>query len=535
MALHAANRAARRHPRRGRARRLRRALPAALGAPGALRLAVPEDRREQPAPYGADPGAARPHRRPQRPADRHQRPGNRGPDLAGQSAQEVEGGARRAAGPVEDPRRAGAADGRADQEARRRSGHSGDGQGRGPRRTGQLPLRTRIRVSGSRDRVHLPAPLSVRRARRAAARLHGRDLGRSAEAARQARLPRRRRRRDGGSRGLLRPGPPRRPRHLAAPCRLARPAALVVPADDDAAPRTRAPPHDRPRRAAGGGERAPLRDPDRARQQGVLRGRRRDRRDRPARRRHPRAGVEPNLQAERLRREDRPAEAQAAPRPGRRRARELPDAEPGDRGPVSARLDLQAGHGARRHAGAHPLAVCVDPVHGDVHLARGPLEAGLPQLGSERLRADDAADRARRLLRHLLLRAREPLLQPAARGRPPAAAVGKPLRLRPGSPPRHRSRRGRPPAHARVAQGHVHQEDRPDPVAGRPPLEAGRLDPAGDRPEGPARHADADGAVLRADRERRSARDAARPARRRAGFLERPAWPRGTHTAPGGP
>ena len=47
-------------------------------------------------------------------------------------------------------------------------------------------------------------------------------------------------------------------------------------------------------------------------------------------------------------------------------------------------------------------------------------------------------------------------------------------------------------------------------LAGRPPLEAGRLDPARDRPEGPARDAAADGALLRADRERRLARHAAR-------------------------
>ena len=47
----------------------------------------------------------------------------------------------------------------------------------------------------------------------------------------------------------------------------------------------------------------------------------------------------------------------------------------------------------------------------------------------------------------------------------------------------------------------------------RPHLEAGLLDPDGDRPGPDARHAAADGAVLRDDRERRQARHAA-PRRR---------------------
>ena len=52
-------------------------------------------------------------------------------------------------------------------------------------------------------------------------------------------------------------------------------------------------------------------------------------------------------------------------------------------------------------------------------------------------------------------------------------------------------------------------------LADRPALEAGRLDPARDRPEGPARDAAPDGALLRADRERRQARHAARADGRR--------------------
>ena len=41
-------------------------------------------------------------------------------------------------------------------------------------------------------------------------------------------------------------------------------------------------------------------------------------------------------------------------------------------------------------------------------------------------------------------------------------------------------------ADARVAQADLHEEDRPGGLADRPALEAGRLDPARDRPEGPA-------------------------------------------------
>ena len=46
-------------------------------------------------------------------------------------------------------------------------------------------------------------------------------------------------------------------------------------------------------------------------------------------------------------------------------------------------------------------------------------------------------------------------------------------------------RGGRAPADAGVAAADVHEEDRPVLLGDRPPLEAGRLDPARDRPEGP--------------------------------------------------
>ena len=52
-------------------------------------------------------------------------------------------------------------------------------------------------------------------------------------------------------------------------------------------------------------------------------------------------------------------------------------------------------------------------------------------------------------------------------------------------------------ADARVAQAGLHRQDRSPQLADRQPVEARRLDPARDRPEGPARHAAADGPLLR--------------------------------------
>ena len=171
-----------------------------------------------------------------------------------------------------------------------------------------------------------------------------------------------------------------------------------------------------------------------------------------------------------------------------------------------------------------------EAVHGHVHGAGGPRAPGLQELGSVRQRGDRPADRARDLVRHVLLRARQQVLRAARELRPSAAGVGEQLRVRP--PHRHRRRAGggRPAADARVAAADVHREDRSVLLAPRQPLEAGRLDPARDRPEGPARHAAADGALLRADRERRQARDAAPAAR--ASTSRSPAAPRRTRPRP---
>ncbi len=127
--------------------------------------------------------------------------------------------------------------------------------------------------------------------------------------------------------------------------------------------------------------------------------------------------------------------------------------------------------------------------------------------------ADDARRGARRILRHLLLRDRRSLL-PARQGRAVAhAAVGAPVRLRPGDGARHR-RRGRGPApDARLALEDVRER-----LGSR--LEPGRLDPALDRPEGPARDPAPDGRVLRDARQRRRRRHAVRRLGRRAAGRE---------------
>ena len=144
-------------------------------------------------------------------------------------------------------------------------------------------------------------------------------------------------------------------------------------------------------------------------------------------------------------------------------------------------------------------------VHGLVHVAARPWASGLQELGPVRQRVDRPADGARALVRHVLLPTRRRVLRTAGERRPPAAGLGGELRLRPADRDRRRPRVRRSAADSRVAAEALQ-------LGARQAVEAGRLDPARDRPEGPARHADADGALLRAGRQRRQARDAA-PAR----------------------
>ncbi len=286
-------------------------------------------------------------------------------------------------------------------------------------------------------------------------------------------------------------------------------------------------PHDRHRAPACRRARAPARHRARARRRRVGRERRLDRRARPEQRRHPRHGVLPDVPAERLHRPRRRETAEAAARRGDRQARELPGAQPRDRGDLSAGIDVQADHGARRASGAPRRPVLAAALHGLVRGARRHRRRpDVPQLGSERQPADGDVGGDRGLVRHVLLPPRDDVLRPAARAWAPAPGMGEPLRDRRLDRRRHRARGARDPAHAGVARGDVHERD-------RQALEARRLDPADDRPEGRRGHAAPDGAVLRARRERREGRDAARRLRgREDGRPERRADGRAVVPAP---
>ena len=155
-------------------------------------------------------------------------------------------------------------------------------------------------------------------------------------------------------------------------------------------------------------------------------------------------------------------------------------------------------------------------VHGLQRVRRERLR-GLPQRRPVHQRVDDAADGAGGLVRHVVLPARLRVLQSARERGSPASGVGGEVRLRAQDRRRRRPRVARVAADARVAQASFHGQDRPGQLADRQPVEARRLDPAGDRAEGPARHAAADGPLLLADRQRRQARAAAPGAAGRGG------------------
>ena len=140
------------------------------------------------------------------------------------------------------------------------------------------------------------------------------------------------------------------------------------------------------------------------------------------------------------------------------------------------------------------------PVHARVHVRRGercPLS--VQELEPVHQHGDHDADRARVVVRHVLLPARGGVLRQADVA---AAGVGEPVRLRQGDGNRARARGNRPRADAEVASRHVRRPD-------REALEARRLDPADDRPEGHDGDAAADGALLCDGRERWAARHAA--------------------------
>ena len=189
------------------------------------------------------------------------------------------------------------------------------------------PARAPGRVPGRRDHEHLPARLRAQGARGAAARLRRRGLAGGAGAAREVegpRHPRRREDRQDRRRGGLR----------RLPARHARAAQLRV----DSLGQPLGPFETRRPAQPGYNIRLTLdvglqRAAERALREGIdlayqddslQRERRRDRRARPARRRRPRDGVEPDLQAVRLRRPGRPEEARAADRRQGREGAELP-------------------------------------------------------------------------------------------------------------------------------------------------------------------------------------------------------------------
>ncbi len=136
-----------------------------------------------------------------------------------------------------------------------------------------------------------------------------------------------------------------------------------------------------------------------------------------------------------------------------REAQQLPGPEPRARGRLSARFDLQAGDGDRRARGEHRPAVRSGPVHARVHVRRRercPLS--VQELEPVHEHGDHDADRARVVLRHLLLPARGGVLRQAHVA---AAGVGEPVRLRQGDGNRARARGNRPRADAEVASRHV--------------------------------------------------------------------------------
>ena len=211
--------------------------------------------------------------------------------------------------------------------------------------------------------------------------------------------------------------------------------------------------------------------------------------------------------------------------PDGRQEGQLPRPEPRDRGPVSARLDVQAGDRAGGDAGAADLAVPDAPVHAGLRRSTTGTQV-FKNWDPYAERADDAARRRsapRATPTSTTSATRSTRCRPTAatrcRAGRAASASAQPTGIDVGP-----EQDGLLPT-PEWRQTDLHEEDRPVLLADRPALEAGRLDPARDRPEGPARHAAPDGALLLADRERRQARQAAR---RRARSSE-PRRPAGWH------
>ena len=405
-----------------------------------------------------DRGAARPDPRPRRPGARHERPRHGRASSGRPTCRKAAAATRSCSGSrrsctSRSPRSSAKIRAHAERPA-----DAGDAQA-SVHRDQVAYLDEHARSSrGVHDRRDLPAPLQLAGARRPAARLR---RARS----RPAQLKTLRQASSGyqagdddrpvGRRGALRQRACAARRDARAARRLARAGRTSSrrrPADD-ARRAIRLTIDIQLQRAA---ERAlQLRDRPRARSDGQWAARRRrDRRARPAQRRDPRAGLEPDVQAERLRRPRRPEEARAAARPEGRRSGELPGARtarsqglypPGSTfKPVTALAAMQEHlispyqtlpctgsytvQGARARPGLQELGPLVEPADGRC-----------------RPRSPHSCDTYFYQLGYWLLR-------PAARARPPAPGLGEPLRVR-------RSRPGidigpeatRPAADARVA------------------------------------------------------------------------------------
>ena len=102
----------------------------------------------------------------------------------------------------------------------------------------------------------------------------------------------------------------------------------------------------------------------------------------------------------------------------------------------------------------------------------GARQAGLQELGPVRQPADEPAGGARDVVRHLLLRRRQPVLRGRRGGAQPPAAVGSEVRLRRADRPRHRQR-GAVVADDR-ADARLAQEDVQDATGTRPGTPATR-------------------------------------------------------------
>src|SRR5918994_159572 len=178
-----------------------------------------------------------------------------------------------------------------------------------------------------------------------------------------------------------------------------------------------------------------VRHPGRPREQELVCECRRRSRDRPAHWSDPRDGDQPHVRPAGLRGQGEAGEAPVADRPQGCRAGQLPRPEPRDVRLLPAGLDVQAGHCPRCDARAAGGAVRAAVLHGE----DGDRRDDLPELEPVRERGDGPADRARRLVRHLLLPTGSRVLRAPTGVRQPAPEMGLGVRVRQGD----RARRGR--------------------------------------------------------------------------------------------